>query len=108
MKAVADGYLSDDERAVDGGDSDGEDGPLCATDIAAPLAKEAFLHSVLSESVTNYLNALLNAKNSNQVVIMTRDQGELTLVLYTSIVSSPIYTPGQHDISYASKTQVHL
>lgn len=72
-----DGYLSDDERAVDGEDSEGEDGlsALYAADAAAPLAKEQFLQSALSDSVTNYLNALLNAKNNNQLVIVSSEPG---------------------------------
>ena len=73
---VADGYLSDDERAVHRG-SDDEDGfeSICATAIA-PVGKEKFLHSVLNESVTSYLNALLNAKNNNQVVVMASNPGK--------------------------------
>ena len=48
---------------------------MYAADAVAPLAKEQFLHSVLNESVTSYLNALLNAKNSNQLVIMSSEPG---------------------------------
>lgn len=74
-ECAADGYLSDDERAVHRG-SDDDDGleSMCATAIA-PVGKEKFLHSVVSESVTSYLNALLNAKNNNQVVVMASNPG---------------------------------
>jgi hypothetical protein len=63
---------------VEGGDSDGEDGlqSMYTAENSAPLGKEQFLHSVMNESVTNYLNALLNAKNTNQIVIMSDDPGE--------------------------------
>jgi hypothetical protein len=75
---VADGYLSDDERAVDGVCSDGEDDShlVYTADMSAPSKKEHFLHSVMNESVTNYLNALLNAKNTNQIIIISDDPGE--------------------------------
>eukprot|EP00892_Ulva_mutabilis_P003191 jgi/Ulvmu1/12873/UM098_0061.1 len=73
---VADGYLSEDERAhdyVDDAHKDMWDATTLKADVTS--GGEAILHSAVGRATTSYLNVLLNAKIQGQPVVIARSDG---------------------------------